>query len=141
MVSVTVVPCTSLRHLPGIISRARSLAALLVLLCCCGLAHAQFDNGSITGTLRDATGAVVPGATVTIRNVATGVSTVLTTNADGTYQALALIPGTYSVEASAKGFGTSRNPSVEVHVKTRAQVDFEMRAGSTETMAVTKSGA
>lgn len=120
--------------------RTMRLAAALVLGLCCGLAQAQFDNGSITGTLRDASGAVVAGATVTIRNVATGVASVLTTNQDGTYQALALIPGVYSVEATAKGFGTSKNPSVEVHVKTRAQVDFEMRAGSSETVEVNAAG-
>jgi len=99
-------------------------------------AHAQFDNGSITGTLRDTSGAVVQGATVTIRNLATGVTTTLTTNQDGTYQALALIPGTYAVEASASGFGAVKNPSVEIHVKTRAQVDFEMKAGATDTIEV-----
>jgi hypothetical protein len=112
------------------------LVLALTLVLSCGVARAQFDNGSITGTLRDASGAVVANATVTIRNVATGVSSTLTTNQDGAYQALALIPGTYAVEASAPGFGTSKNPAVEVHVKTRAQVDFEMRAGATDTIEV-----
>lgn len=120
--------------------RAMRLAAALIVTLCCGIAQAQFDNGSITGTLHDASGAVVAGATVTIKNVATGVTTVLSTNQDGAYQALALIPGTYSVEASAKGFGTSKNPAVDVHVKTRAQIDFEMRAGATDTIEVNAAG-
>ncbi|MBS1822786.1 MAG: TonB-dependent receptor [Acidobacteria bacterium] len=94
-------------------------------------AQAQLDNGSITGTLHDPTGAVIAGATVTIRNVATGVTTVLKTNNDGSYQALALIPGTYSVEASATGFSTAKNVAVEVHVKTRAEVDFNLKPGAT----------
>lgn len=119
---------------------SRWIAARLVLMGVLILstlsAHAQFDNGSITGTLRDTSGAVIPGATVTIRNLATGVTTTLQTNQDGTYQALALIPGTYSVEAAATGFGTAKNPSVEVHVKTRAQVDFEMKVGATDTVEV-----
>lgn len=132
---VAVVPCSFRKKIVGILPCARIAIALIVFLSC-GIAHAQFDNGSITGTLRDTSGAVVPGATVTIRNIATGVTTTLTTNQDGTYQALALIPGTYSVEASAKGFGSSKNPSVDVHVKTRAQVDFEMRAGTTDTIEV-----
>jgi hypothetical protein len=117
------------------------LVLALTFVLSCGVARAQFDNGSITGTLRDASGAVVANATVTIRNVATGVSSTLTTNQDGTYQALALIPGTYAVEASAPGFGTSKNPAVEVHVKTRAQVDFEMRAGATDTIEVSTDTA
>jgi len=67
------------------------------LLCAAQSALGQLDAGSITGTLRDPSGAVIVGATVTIRNVATGVTSVLKTNSDGTYQALVLIPGTYSV--------------------------------------------
>ncbi|MBS1801194.1 MAG: TonB-dependent receptor [Acidobacteria bacterium] len=94
-------------------------------------ALAQLDNGSITGTLHDPTGAVIAGATVTIRNVATGVTTVLKTNNDGSYQALALIPGTYSVEASATGFSTAKNAAVEIHVKSRAEVDFNLTPGAT----------
>lgn len=93
-------------------------------------AHAQFNNGAIAGTLRDNSGAVIPNATVTIRNVDTGVTTELKTNSDGAYEALALIPGTYSVEATAPGFNTAKNASVEVHVKTRAQVDLTLQAGA-----------
>ena len=101
------------------------------LLCAAQSALGQLDAGSIIGTLRDPSGAVIVGATVTIRNVATGVTAVLKTNSDGTYQALALIPGTYSVEASAAGFSTAKNTTVEVHVKTRAEVDFKLVPGAT----------
>ena len=60
-------------------------------------ASAQLDNGSITGQVRDSSGAVISDAAVTVRNVATGVTVNLKANSDGTYQALALIPGTYTV--------------------------------------------
>src|SRR5437899_354664 len=80
------------------------IALIVLLLCAAQSALGQLDAGSIIGTLRDPSGAVIVGATVTIRNVATGVTNVLKTNSEGTYQALALIPGTYSVEASAAGF-------------------------------------
>ena len=100
----------------------------LVVPACTTLA--QFDNGSIVGILRDSSGAVIAGGTVTVRNTATGVSTTLKTNGDGSYQALALIPGSYTVEASAAGFGVAKNPAVDVHVKTRAEVDFELKAGA-----------
>ena len=109
-----------------------SAVLLVVLVAFGGSALAQMDTGTITGVLRDQQGAVLPGATVTIRNVATGVSTVTKTNDDGTYQALGLIPGIYSVEATAQGFGPAKNPSVEVHVKTRAQVDFSLKVGATQ---------
>jgi len=109
-----------------------SAVLLVVLVAFGGSALAQMDTGTITGVLRDQQGAVLPGATVTIRNVATGVSTVTKTNDDGTYQALGLIPGIYSVEATAQGFGPAKNPAVEVHVKTRAQVDFSLKVGATQ---------
>ncbi|SEB43266.1 TonB-dependent receptor [Terriglobus roseus] len=116
---------------------AQSAVLSLALLLSVPAAFAQLDNGSITGTLRDAAGAVIPGASVTIRNTATGVATTLKTNGDGSYQALALIPGTYTVEATASGFSTARNANVEVHVKTRAQIDFSLMAGSaTDTVEV-----
>ncbi|MEK6396983.1 MAG: TonB-dependent receptor, partial [Terriglobus sp.] len=101
--------------------------ALASVTCTAG---AQLDNGSITGVVRDSSGAVIPGAKVTIRNTATGVTAELKSNGDGAYQALALIPGTYAVEVTAPGFSTSRNANVEVHVKTRAEVDFDLKTGS-----------
>lgn len=116
------------------LQRLLTVCAVLLLT---AAAYAQLDNGSITGTLRDSSGAVIPNATVTIRNVATGVKSTLKTNQDGVYQALALIPGTYAVEATASGFGAVKNPAVEVHVQTRAQVDFALKAGSqSETIEV-----
>jgi len=93
-------------------------------------AQAQFNNGAIAGTLRDSTGAVIPNATVTIRNVNTGVTTTLKTNQDGAYEALALIPGTYSVEATAPGFNIAKNNSVDIHVQTRAEVDLTLAVGA-----------
>lgn len=117
----------------------KSVAAL-ALCCAVPAAWAQLDNGSITGTVRDPSGAVIPGAAVTIRNVATGVTSNLKANGDGSYQVLALIPGTYSVEATAPGFSTARVANIEVHVKTRAEQDFNLAAGAAmETVEVTST--
>ena len=64
----------------------------------------------------------------------------LKTNGDGTYQALALIPGTYSVEVSAPGFSTAKNAGLDVHVKTRAEQDFNLAPGAaTDTVEVTST--
>src|SRR5580704_3861550 len=95
-------------------------------------ALAQIDTGTISGVIRDAQGAVVQGATVTISNIATGVVTTTKTNSDGNYEVLGLIPGNYSVEATATGFGVTKNPLIEVHVKTRAQVDFNLTVGANQ---------
>ena len=112
----------------------RRFSCLLVLVLAGAMsAFAQIDTGTIAGIVRDAQGAVVAGATVKILNTDTGIEVIQTTNDDGNYQVLGLIPGTYSVEATAKGFGVSKNPSVEVHVKTRAQIDFTLAVGSTQT--------
>ena len=108
-----------------------------------GLAEgwSQVDTGAITGTLHDEQGAAVVGASVIIRNVATGITTTTKTNSDGTYQALSLIPGIYSVAATAQGFGPARNPSVEIHVESRAQIDFTLRVGAVqEQVEVNESG-
>jgi hypothetical protein len=95
-------------------------------------ALAQIDTGTIAGIIRDTQGAVVSGATVTIRNLATGVVSSTKTNGDGEYQVLSLIPGSYSVEATMTGFGPAKNPAVEIHVRTRAQVDFTLTVGATQ---------
>jgi hypothetical protein len=94
-------------------------------------ASAQIDTGTITGTLHDQQDAVIPAATVTIRNIATGITTVTKTNGNGSYEVLSLIPGTYSVEAAAAGFSGAKNPTVEIHVKSRAEVDFTLKVGAT----------
>src|SRR3984885_6836288 len=104
-------------------------------------AVAQIDTGAVAGIIRDSQGAVVSGAAVTIRNVATGVVSSTKTNGDGEYQVLSLIPGTYSVEATMTGFGPAKNPAVEIHVRTRAQVDFTLIVGATqEQVKVTDTG-
>jgi len=114
-------------------ARSRGLLiAVAMLLAFTVPMRAQVDNGSIIGIVHDASGASLRGATVVIRNVATGVTTTVKTNDDGSYQALALIPGRYSVEVTAQGFGPARNPGVDIHVQTRAQVDFSLTVGATQ---------
>ena len=123
------------------ILRGGAMTGAMLLTASTALLHAQVDNGSIAGTVHDATGAVVSGATVEIRNVATGVAVTVKTNSDGGYQGLALIPGSYSVQATAQGFGPAKNPTVEIHVQTRAQVDFTLVVGATqEQIEVSESG-
>src|SRR5258707_6478952 len=74
-----------------------------VLLFGCGL-YAQFDRGVISGFVKDASSAAVPGAQVTIRDEATGVNARVKSNETGYFQAPNLTPGLYTVEAEAAGF-------------------------------------
>src|SRR5580698_1372229 len=84
------------------------LAALLLWSFAGALpASAQAVYGSIFGTVTDNTGAVVPGATVTIVDVSKSTSVTVQTNGSGSYTVQHLIPDTYRVEATATGFSKS----------------------------------
>jgi len=78
------------------------LLALLVLLP--SFAFAQVDTGTLTGTVKDTTGAVVPDAMVSVRNTATGATRVVQSGADGVYTVPGLVPALYDVTASKTGF-------------------------------------
>ncbi|MFZ0881412.1 MAG: TonB-dependent receptor, partial [Candidatus Acidiferrales bacterium] len=103
-------------------------------------AFGQIDRGAIAGRILDATGAVVPTATVTITNNATGVA--VTTNVDsaGEYQVLTLIPGTYSVKASAAGFDTVLRDNIELHVQDHLSINFALKIGSIKTEITVTGG-
>ena len=75
------------------------LVTAFILLFPC-LVSAQIDTGSVVGIVSDPSGAAIPGATVTLSNEESGVSRSVTTNSDGEYQFAAVIPGTYSVQAT-----------------------------------------
>jgi Carboxypeptidase regulatory-like domain/TonB-dependent Receptor Plug Domain/TonB dependent receptor len=92
-------------------------------------AHAQFDTGSIVGAVRDATGAVVPGATVTLTSAATGLSVTKTTDAEGNYEFFTVRPGIYLVTAEKTGFALALVENVQVQVAARMRVDLQMAVG------------
>jgi hypothetical protein len=77
-------------------------------------AWAQLPSAEISGSITDATGGVVSGATVTITNIATNIQRTLTTNSSGAYDAPALPPGSYSLKVSMPGFKTDVRNSIEL---------------------------
>ena len=91
------------------------------------------DTGAITGTVRDASGAVVPGAEVAIRSTAGGNDRTTTTNSDGDYLAAGLPGGTYNLTISAKGFKTFKANGVVLRVAKKARVDASLVIGSITT--------
>jgi hypothetical protein len=117
----------------GIIAR-RLLDCAMLLVAFLGIAalpaFGQIDRGAITGKVVDASGAIVPGATVTITNKATGVVVSTPVDSAGEYQVLTLIPGKYAVRASANGFETDLRDDIEVHVQDRLALNFELKVGS-----------
>src|SRR5438552_3949025 len=80
------------------------ITATLLCLLVCTFGFSQANNATITGTVTDATGAVLPGVTVTATNTATNVMTTAVSNESGTYNIQSLIPGTYTVGADLPGF-------------------------------------
>jgi hypothetical protein len=99
--------------------------------------HAQIDTGSIVGVVRDPSGAAIAGATVTLKNNATSVTRVVTTNEEGGYQFAAIIPGTYSVQVSAANFESAISTNIEINVQSRPAIDFALKVGqSTQVIEV-----
>ncbi len=115
-----------------------ALAALFVAVTA-ATAFAQTDTGAITGTVTDATGAVVPGAAVSANNIDTGLRLSAKSNGEGEFSILAVPRGNYNVEASATGFqgATAR---VTVTVTSTQNVAFQLKpAGASTTVQVTES--
>src|SRR5215212_9828039 len=114
------------------------LCALILVLA--GVATAQDFRGAIVGTITDSTGGVLPGVTVTVRNVETNVATPTVTDSKGYYQVGYLISGTYSVEAQLEGMKPVLRKAVEVRVGDAVKIDFTMEPGGvSEVMVVTAS--
>jgi hypothetical protein len=103
------------------------------------LASALFaqTGGTIQGVVADNSGAVIPGATVTVRNVDTGVESRRTTNAVGFYAVPALNPGRYTVTCAAQGFATKEYPGLRLEVNQTSRLDCSLNLGTvTETIEV-----
>jgi len=101
---------------------------LLMLAVSAGL-YAQTLSG-ITGTVTDATGAVVPNAKVTVTNTATQVASHTTTSSSGTYTLTDLIPGNYTVQVEISGFQTAVHTGVLVEVARQSGVDVALQTGN-----------
>jgi len=100
-------------------SALNAVATFVLALSLTGLGVAQSRNsGEIRGTVTDPTGAVVPGVKVTITNVDTGGTTDLTTNQDGLYDAVSVLPGNYKVTFTAPGFNTYVREGITLQVQT-----------------------
>lgn len=110
----------------------RTLALATVFACAAPYAVAQAVYGSIVGNITDSSGAVVPGAKVTVTDVGKGVSYTITTNETGNYSQIHLIVGVYEVKVEASGFSTALQKNVQVNVDTSTQVNFELKLGNVD---------
>jgi len=102
----------------------------------------QSSNGTISGTVADASGALVPGVTVTATNNATGVVSTVLSNEAGVYNFASLLPGTYRVSATLSGFRTQTFNDVQLGNAGQLRLNFTLQvAAAAETVEVTVEAA
>ena len=126
----------------GFVARALlcALAGVLLLLMGASRLGAQAVTGNISGTVADSSGAVIAGASVEVKDVATGVAQTTVTNDQGRFNVPDLRVSTYDVQASKSGFQTVVHKSVTVTVGSQLVVDFSLPVGQTqETVTVESS--
>ena len=112
--------------------------ACLLLVGLFAQASAQSNKGSIKGTVKDQSGAVVQNATVTVVNVATNEARTASTGDDGNYEVPLLDPGTYKVTVKAASFPETVQENIAIQTSTTTVVDMTLNAGvGTQTVTIT----
>lgn len=108
------------------------LAGIFAACLFCLPLMSQAPTGSISGVVTDATGAVVPGAKVSVTNVSQGISRAATTDEAGRYNMPALIPGPYEIEARMQGFQKEIRKGVQLTVGMNAVINLSLQVGQVE---------
>jgi len=116
------------------------LAVLIGMFLSCLPSSAQVSQGRILGSITDQSGGVVAGATVSVIDVARGVTRPLVSDSAGEFQAPGLTPGTYTVRVEAMGFKVVERQNVVVEVGRDVRVDLELQPGAqNQTVTVTEA--
>lgn len=111
---------------------------LLLLVCVCVLARAQETTGSVGGTVRDESGALIPAAAVTLTNTEGGSTRQTTTDSAGRYSVTTLPIGTYELSVEKNGFRKTVKTGIALNVNDHLVVDASLRVGNvSETTTVT----
>jgi len=109
--------------------RLTRLLLWAVLVFCPSILLAQSFTGTITGTVRDTSGGVIPHATIVVTNQQTDRQMTVTSDLEGRYTSLPLPPGEYRVDASLQGFRRATRADVTVQVASTATIDFTLELG------------
>jgi hypothetical protein len=104
-------------------------------------AAAQTVTGTVTGVVKDASGAVLPGVTVTFTHIETGRQETVTTDRDGRYTSQPLQLGTYRVEAELSGFKSSVRAGIPLTIDDVARVDFTLEVGGVQEVVEVRAEA
>jgi hypothetical protein len=114
----------------GPLSVHRAVILLMAIILLPNAMRAQVAGGTLSGTIIDPSGRAVPQAQIVIQNVATGVERIVTTNTDGFYIAVNLLPGDYQVTASASGFNTEVKTGITMNVGAQQTFDLTLHVGT-----------
>lgn len=116
----------------------RRLSVMLFGLVLCTQLHAQLTTGTISGVVKDASGAVIPDVAVTVRNLDTGITRTVTSDAGGRYHAPNLALGRYETQAQVAGFRSEVRGGITLAVGQEVNVDFTLSIGEVaETVTIT----
>ena len=128
-------------HFPS--TSLRSLLLVSLLLACGPVIVAQeLTTATIVGVVQDVSGAVVPGATITITNKSTGAQRTVNVGESGEFSVPGLQPSTYNIKVEKTGFSTYLMTDLELKINQVARIDVKLQAGQvTETVTVTGGAA
>jgi hypothetical protein len=107
-----------------------ALAVLVAISSLAGSVNAQVLYGSLVGNVTDQNGAAVPGATVTITDKTTGLARNDTTNSDGEYNIVNILPGNYEIKVTKQGFTTFTQTETPITANNATRVDVQMKVGN-----------
>ena len=132
--------CTTLRLKRSVTALTSALLTLALFVAAATTLQAQSFYGSVVGTVTDSSGAVVPGATVTVTNTGTNGTSTVQTDSGGKYSVVNLVPADYKVIVSKTNFKRFERASVPVQVGASIRIDATLSVGNTsETVQVTSA--
>src|SRR5258708_3593083 len=119
------------------VSAASAVCSAVIAIAILGMsaavpAQAQVAGATLTGTITDPAGRVIPQAQIVITNEATGVVTKIATNSTGIYTAGNLLPGDYTISISAPGFNTEERTGIELTVGGQQILDLALKVGASK---------
>ena len=111
---------------------AVAFQSLTLMLLVCASGFSQGTTGTILGSVRDQSGAAVPGVTITVTDQATTLSRTTLSNEVGDYTVSLLPPGVYSITAELAGFRKAIQSDVALQVAQKARIDLVMEVGAAD---------
>ena len=120
---------------PQFIRTTLLLAGLSIALCGTS-ARAQYEDGSLIGSIHDATGAAVPNAAITVTNIDTGNVIHVSATSSGDYEIPSLRVGLYNIEATAPSFAPAEARNITVSVASRERIDLTLKVGNADATTV-----